>query len=146
MLMRWITLIFECWWILLHNDRKSWHWQIKASLVAQLVKNLPAVWETWVRYLGWEDPLEKGKATHSSILAWRIPWTVHEVVKSRTRLSDFHFHYECSVNCISLLVFYFFFQLYLIVVVYLSTLTWNSSIYFYLLWRSTIRCINVYDF
>ena len=47
-----------------------------ASLVAQLVKNLPAMWETWVRFLGWEDPLEKGKATHSSILAWRIPWTV----------------------------------------------------------------------
>ena len=42
----------------------------------QLVKNLPAIWETWVRSLGWEDPLEKGKATHSSILAWRIPWTV----------------------------------------------------------------------
>ena len=39
-----------------------------ASLVAQLVKNLPAMWETWVRFLGWEDPLEKGKATHSSIL------------------------------------------------------------------------------
>ena len=47
-----------------------------ASLVAQLVKNLPALWETWVQSLGWEDPLEKGKATHSSILAWRIPWTV----------------------------------------------------------------------
>ena len=44
--------------------------------VAQLVKNLPAMLETWVRSLGWEDPLEKGKATHSSILAWRIPWTV----------------------------------------------------------------------
>ena len=44
-----------------------------ASLVAQLVKNLPAMWETWVRSLGWEEPLEKGKATHSSILAWRIP-------------------------------------------------------------------------
>ena len=44
-----------------------------ASLVAQLVKNPPAVQETWVRSLGWEDPLEKGKATHSSILAWRIP-------------------------------------------------------------------------
>ena len=42
-------------------------------LVAQLVKNLPAMWETWVRSLAWEDPLEKGKATHSSILAWRIP-------------------------------------------------------------------------
>ena len=47
-----------------------------ASLVAQLVKNLSAVWETWVQSLGWEDPLEKGPATHSSILAWRIPWTV----------------------------------------------------------------------
>ena len=47
-----------------------------ASLVAQLVKNLLAMWETWVRSLGWEDPLEKGNATHSSILAWRIPWTV----------------------------------------------------------------------
>ena len=47
-----------------------------ASLVAQLVKNLPAVWETWVQPLGWEDPLEKGKATHSIILAWRILWTV----------------------------------------------------------------------
>ena len=49
---------------------------VVASLVAQLVKNPPAVQETWVRSLDWEDPLEKGKATHSSILAWRIPWTV----------------------------------------------------------------------
>ena len=47
-----------------------------ASLVAQLVKNLPIVWETWLPSLGWEDPQEKGKASHSSILAWRIPWTV----------------------------------------------------------------------
>ena len=47
-----------------------------ASLVAQLVKNPPAMRETWVQSLGWEDLLEKGKATHSSILAWRIPWTV----------------------------------------------------------------------
>ena len=46
------------------------------SLVAQLVKNLPAMWETWVLSLGWEDPLEKGTATHSSILAWKIPWIV----------------------------------------------------------------------
>ena len=45
-----------------------------ASLVAQLVKNLPAMRETWVRSLGWEDPLEKRRATHSSILAWRSPW------------------------------------------------------------------------
>ena len=47
-----------------------------ASLIAQLVKNPPTMWETWVRSLGSEDSLEKGKATHSSILAWRIPWTV----------------------------------------------------------------------
>ena len=46
-----------------------------ASLVALLVKNQPPTWETWVRSLSWEDPLEKGKATQSSILAWRIPWT-----------------------------------------------------------------------
>ena len=46
------------------------------SLVAQLVKNPSVMWETWVQSLGWKDPLEKGKATHSSILAWRIPWTI----------------------------------------------------------------------
>ena len=46
-----------------------------ASLVAQLVTNLPAMLETWVQSLDWEDPLEKEKTTHSSILAWRIPWT-----------------------------------------------------------------------
>ena len=48
------------------------HW---ASTVAQTVKNLSAMWETWVRSLGQEDPLEEGMATHSSVLAWRIPWT-----------------------------------------------------------------------
>ena len=48
---------------------------IRASLVAQTVKNLPAMQETWVPSLGWEDPLDKEMATHSSILAWRIPWT-----------------------------------------------------------------------
>jgi len=48
---------------------------MRASLVAHLIKNLPAVQETWVSPLGWEDPLEEGVATHSSILAWRIPWT-----------------------------------------------------------------------
>ena len=46
-----------------------------ASLVAQMVKKLPAIQETWVRSLGWEDPLEEGMATHSSILAWRVLWT-----------------------------------------------------------------------
>ena len=66
-----------------------------ASLVAQIIENLPAVRETQVRSLSREDPLEKGMATHSSILAWRIPmdrgaWrtTVHGVAKSQTQLSD----------------------------------------------------------
>ena len=64
----------------------------KASLVAlyQLVQNLPAMQETQVQSLGWENPLEKGMATHSSILAWGISWTDHgeSVTKSQTRLSD----------------------------------------------------------
>ena len=54
-------------------------WYSWAFLVAQLVKNPPAMLETWVLSLGWEDPLEKGKATHSSVLAWRIPWTVESM-------------------------------------------------------------------
>ena len=65
------------------------------SAMAQLVKNLPAMQETWVQSLGWEDPLEEATATHSSILAWRIrmdrgAWqaTVHGVTKIRIRLSD----------------------------------------------------------
>ena len=66
-----------------------------SSLAAQLVKNPPAMRETWVRSLSWKDPLEKGKATHSSILAWRIPWTtIHGVSKSQTRLSNFHLHFQ----------------------------------------------------
>ena len=61
--------------------------------MAQMVKNLPPMWETWVQSLGWEDPLEKGRATHSSILAWRnsMDCIVHGVAKSQTRLSNFHF-------------------------------------------------------
>ena len=61
-----------------------------ASLVAQMIKNPAAMQETWDQSLGQEDPLEKGKATHSTILAWRIPWTeelgrlVHGVTKSQT--------------------------------------------------------------
>ena len=70
-----------------------------ASLVAQMVKNLPAMWETWVLSLGWEDPLEEGMEIHSSILAWRIPMDRGALTgykpsgrsPSRTRLSDFHF-------------------------------------------------------
>ena len=67
-----------------------------AELVTQTIKNLLAMWETQVRYLGREDSLEKGMATHSSIIAWRIPWTeepgglhtVHVVTNSQTHLSD----------------------------------------------------------
>ena len=62
--------------------------------MAQLVKNLPAVQETWVRFLGWEDPLEEGKATQLqySSLENSMDYTVHEVAKSWTRLSNFRFH------------------------------------------------------
>ena len=58
-----------------------------ASLVAQLVRNLPVMQETQIQSLGWEDPLEKGMATHSRILAWRIHYTVHGVTKSRTQVT-----------------------------------------------------------
>ena len=57
----------------------------QASLVAQLVKNLPAMRKTWVPYLGWEDPLEKGTVTHSTILAWRIPWTIYSMGLQRVQ-------------------------------------------------------------
>ena len=77
---------------------KSWFAFLIVSVkisMAQVVKNLHAMWETWVQSLGWEDPLEKGMATHSSILAGRIPmdrggwWaTVHAVAKSGTQLSS----------------------------------------------------------
>ena len=66
-----------------------------ASLVAQMINNLPTIQETWFRSLGWEDPLEDGMTTHSSILDWRIPikrgaWqaTVHGVAKSQTLLRN----------------------------------------------------------
>ena len=60
----------------------------RASLVAQLVKNLPAMQETWVWSLGWEDPLEKGTATHSSNMAWRIPWTVWSIGSQRVDTTE----------------------------------------------------------
>ena len=60
----------------------------KVLEMTQMVKNLPAMQETQVRSLGQEDPLEKGMATHSSILAWRTPWTDHGITKSWTRLSN----------------------------------------------------------
>ena len=61
------------------------HIESWAFLVAQLIKNSPAMQETWVQSLGWEDPLEKGKTTHSSILSWRIPWNVQSVGSKRVR-------------------------------------------------------------
>ena len=69
--------------------------------MTQLVKNLPAMRETWVPSLGWEDPLEKGKATQSSILAWRISWTVLSMgLQSQTQLSDFYFFIQNSNNIV----------------------------------------------
>ena len=74
---------------------ESYYLPYGASQVAQRVKNLSAMWETWVQSLGWEDPLEEGMATHFSIPAGRIPWSekpgrtpVHGVSKSRTQQSN----------------------------------------------------------
>ena len=80
-----------------------------SSLMAQLVKKLPAMRETWVQSLGWEDPLEKGKATHSSILAYRIPWTtVHGLEKSQTlSLSPYMWSLMCPFNIYMALVIFF---------------------------------------
>ena len=83
-----------------HTNFYLWHAsaELRASLVAQMVKILPAVQKTWVRSLGWEDPLQKGTATRSSILAWRIPWTEEPGglqsmgSQSQTRLSHTHTH------------------------------------------------------
>ena len=88
-------------------------------LVAQMVKNLPAMQEAWVLSLGWEDPLEKGIATHSSILVWRIPWTEKpsglqsmgchkesDTTEQLTQLSNththHHHHHHLSINWISI--------------------------------------------
>ena len=88
---------------------------MRASLVAQMVKNLSAMWETWVWLLGWEDPLEEGMITHSSIFAWRTPrdrgawWAiVHEVKKSQTWLKPLstahsaHYAVACVLSFIQL--------------------------------------------
>ena len=78
-------VICLCSYLLTRLENRScfvlvfYHCVSRASLVAQLVKNPPAMQETWVRSLGWEDLLEKGKATKSSVLAWRIPWTVESM-------------------------------------------------------------------
>ena len=86
--------IYICIYVKIYMYRAS-------HLIAQFIKNLPAMQQTLVQFLVWEDPLKKGKATHSNILAWRIPWTTHGdypwdctwVAKSWTGLSDFHFHF-----------------------------------------------------
>ena len=83
------------WWAAVDGVAESWTRVKQLSMHAlgfpraQLVKKLPALRGTWVWSLGWENPLEKGKATHSSILDWRIPWTVKSMgSQSRTRLSN----------------------------------------------------------
>ena len=86
--------------------------ELKASLVVQMVKNLPAMQESWVRPLGWEDPLGKGITTHSCIIAWRIPWTEEPgglqsmVLQSWTWLSDFHYYYRIKSLHLKILMFH----------------------------------------
>ena len=79
-----------------HPLQYSW-----VSLVAELVKNPLAMQKTWVRSLGWEDPVKKGKATHSSILAWRIPWTSPWGHKEseRTEQLSLSLHKEFNLTC-----------------------------------------------
>ena len=81
------------------SDFNFSYWHFRTSLVAQLVKNLPSMCETWVQTLGWEDPLEDGMATHSSILAWRIPMdggacraTVYRVTQNQAWLKWLSMH------------------------------------------------------
>ena len=95
--------------------------------MAQRLKHLPAIQETWVRSLGQEDPLEKEMATHSSILAWRIPWReepggLHRVAKSRTRL---HFHFLFCVFLPSLLNIFCFCYIHTISVLYWAIFAQN---------------------
>ena len=78
----------------------------RASLVAQLVKNPPAMRETWVRSLGWEDSLEKGKATHSSIVAWKMLWTVQSMGSQRVGHHWAIFTFKAiSAQCVCVSVF-----------------------------------------
>ena len=85
----------RAWWATVHGVSKSRTQLSDQHYMGQLVENPPAIWKIWVLSLGWEDSLEKGKATHFSILVWRIPWTEESgrlqsvgVRKSLTRLSD----------------------------------------------------------
>ena len=85
--MKYVQYFISTWSITFENYEL-----FRVSLIVQLVKNPPAMQEILVQSLGWEDPLEKGWATHSSILAWRIPWTVKVkgLAKSQTQLRAFH--------------------------------------------------------
>ena len=105
------TLLTSQTFMFLDSSHTFMFW---SSLVAQVVKNLPAMWEARVRSLGWEDPLQKATPTHSSILAWRIPWTVESTGWQRfghtwatfTLLSD---TYVCAGKKQAVRVFFFFF-------------------------------------
>ena len=81
------------WWAAVYGVSQSQTWlkclHSSSSLVAQLIKNLPAVQETWIWSLGWEDPLEKRMTTHSNILAWWIPWTIQSMGSQRVGHSLF---------------------------------------------------------
>ena len=70
------------------NEWFFWYWMMEASLVAQVIKNLPAMWETWVWSLVSEDPLKKGMATHSSILSWKIPLTIQSYIVKKSDTTE----------------------------------------------------------
>ena len=103
----------------------------RASLVAELVKNPPAMWDTWVWSLGWEDPLEKGKAPHSSILAWRTPWSVQ--FKGSQRVGQDWMTSTNQFNLRTALWFYF-------------KITHSTNFWFWC-WRSPVfsNCNNVFQ-
>ena len=106
-----------------------------ASLVAQLVKNPPAMWETWVQSLGWEDPVEKGTATHSSILAWRIPWSMGS---QRVGYDETMFTFTSKVKPCLYIIFLKYVIFYSVLCTYYSGV-FQSSIF---LWRN--RSIGIF--
>ena len=95
----WISHLY--WWWLSQYWSQNCHLNLPlwVSLVAQLVKNPPAMWETWIQSLGWGDPLEKGKTTHSSILAWRILYTIQSMGSQRVRQDWAAFKPAPVVHC-----------------------------------------------
>ena len=125
-----------CLWSHTEKRKKS------ASLIAQSVKNLPTVQNTWVQSLGWEDPLEKEMATHSSILAWRIPWTedpsgLQSMGSQRVGHDSLALFLHCDFNHILVISCLFAkknFRLHLcllhILLLYCMTSTWHIGSYF----------------